>query len=189
MIAKESYLGISLATRRNRRMLVVGYWLIVALAATVAPGWFRYIGNLATRSVPGLIFAICTGAGVGWLLTALGGMGGKGPVSNFEPPETSWTQLWRVARGWRGRKGPSELTALDERDIRLCNAAHYEAYKAVRLIALVVPILIILFGTILRRHLWLASSAILVLVLVVFNLPQSLILWWEPDIKETQQSS
>jgi hypothetical protein len=183
MISKRTYLAISLASRSNRRWLVLGYWLIVVLAAAGAASWFHYLASQPVRPKIGFIPAICTGLCVGWLLTALGGMGGKGPVSSFEPPSPSWRELWRAARGWQGRKGIWE-EALDERDIRLCNAAHYEAYKVVRFIALFVPVLIVLFGTILRKQMWLTPSVGLVLLLVVFNLPQTLILWWEPDMEE-----
>jgi uncharacterized membrane protein YoaK (UPF0700 family) len=184
MICRPTYFGISLAGRRNRRWLVIFYWLIVLFVAAGAVSWFRYLANRTEYPHFGPIPAIFAALCAVWLLTALGGMGRKGPISNFEATSPSWTELWRAARGWHGRKMPGEETALDERDIRLCNAAHYEAYKVVRFIALSVPVLIVLFGTILRKQIWLAPSVGLVLLLVVFNLPQTLILWWEPDMEE-----
>lgn len=184
MICRRTFLGVSLASRRNRRLLVLFYWLIVLLAAAGAASWFRYIANQPVRPQIGFMQAICPALCLGWLLTALGGVGGKGPVSSFEPSSSSWKKLWRTANGWHAREEVGQVTALDERDIRLCNAAHYEAYKVVRSIALFLPPLIVLFGTVLRKQIWLAPSVGLVLLLVIFNLPQTLILWWEPDMEE-----
>ena len=188
MIRKGTYLGLPLAGRKNRRMLVLGYWMIVAFAAVVAATWFRYEESLPVRphlnDIGTILAGLCSGLCFGWLLTALGGLNSRGPVSSFEPPPSRISELWRVARGWHGRKRLGEESALDERDIRLCNAAHYEAYKVVRGVALLLPVLIVLFGTAFRKTLWLAPPIGLVLLLVVFNLPQTLILWNEPDMEE-----
>jgi hypothetical protein len=184
MISKRTFLAIPLASRSNRRWLVFSYWVIVLLFAAVATCWFHYALNQTVRLRVGVVQTIGIGLCVGWLFTALGGVGGKGPVSSFEPSSRSWKERWRTARGWHARKEFGQETALDERDIRLCNAAHYEAYKVVRLIALLVPFLFVLFGTVLRKQIWMAPSVGLILLLVIFNLPQTLILWWEPDMEE-----
>ena len=73
--------------------------------------------------------------------------------------------------------------ALDERTIRLRNAAHYEAYKIVRILVFVVPLLILCFSTIWRSVSWLGAPIGLILALLALNLPQSLILWFEPDLE------
>jgi hypothetical protein len=188
MISKRTYLAIPLASRSNRRWLVLAYCGIVLLVAAAAAIWFHFVANQTVRPQIGFIQAICTGLCVGWLFTALGGMGREGPVSSFESASPNWKELWRTARGWHARGELGQKAALDERDIRLCNAAHYEAYKVVRFNALLVPVLIVLFGTILRKQIWLAPSIGLVLLLVVFNLPQTFILWWELDMKEDPEA-
>jgi hypothetical protein len=83
----------------------------------------------------------------------------------------------------------NEDRPLDERDIRLRNAAHYNAYSLLKWV--------IFFGFIFGisadlNHLLLRIKPTIIpllglFVLVVFNLPQSLILWFEPDMEERDE--
>jgi hypothetical protein len=98
----------------------------------------------------------------GYLTTCLGGVSNRGPITAWDGP-------------------------FDERDIRLRNAAHFEAYRIFRMI--IVPIAIVLaivFDTVWTNYQRLGAPLLILLWLLVFNLPQSLILWFEPDMEECE---
>lgn len=188
MINQRTFLGIPLARRRTRRWLVVGYWTsATALLAfggllnLARPGWFAQAW-----------YAPFLGLVCGYLGSMLGGNRPGGPVRDFEGraadrPElldnTIRTLMKPANREWQRENRP-----LDERDIRLRNAAHYEAYRLLELIVLpIAGALFMAFATTLSRYKVLCVPIFVLTFLVVYNLPQSLILWTEQDMEERDE--
>ena len=190
MINKRTYLGIPLLCRRNRRRLVVGYWISVLFVLIFGSVICWREALSLTRWWVGPVI----GLAIGTLITFLGGVGSVGPIPNFDgdtTPPPKWAPLAIVDSSIRRlkhetRKNVAEYP-LDERDLRLRNAAHYEAYRLLR--EFVVPIAGAIFVALLvspSRYKLLAAPIILFFVLVIYNLPQTLILWWEPDMEDAQ---
>ena len=131
MINKRSYLGIPLARRVTRRWLVAGYWMLIlvvlaigSLGMSIYPDWFGH-----SRFVPWV-----------WLVTvllgSLGGINTGGPVRDFKGRPSDRPNLLdntiRTLMDPRNQEWMKENPPLDERDIRLRNAAHFEAYGHLR---------------------------------------------------------
>jgi hypothetical protein len=166
MINKATYLRIPLRRRKNRRWLVAGYWAVVLLCLA-SFYWSPVLqillhGSFRGQGLAGVLAPILTGVLFGYLTTCLGGVSERGPITAWDGP-------------------------FDERDIRLRNAAHFEAYRIFRMI--IVPIAIVLaivFGTVWANYQRLGAPLLILLWLLVFNLPQSLILWFEPNMEECE---
>jgi hypothetical protein len=172
-------LFIPVETRRSRRILVIAYYLaFVAFGAVLL--WFRGPAKY-DRLLP-LTF---------YWATMLGGLTFSGPVRAF----SRWQRKLRgnsqdrgepISHAWNGagkRPLPS-IDRLDEHDIAVRDRAHYLAYSALRWPA----ILAALFGAL---YLYDASPEQFAHVLLVasvpfavlfFSLPQSIILWTEPEL-------
>ena len=74
---------------------------------------------------------------------------------------------------------------LDERDLRDRDRVHFQAYTTSRWLALLLLIVQVVAG--LAGPAWLlraGNAAFLLLALVLWSLPQSIILWTEPDMEE-----
>jgi len=182
MINKRTFWGIHLATRRTRRWLVVGYWAVVlALLALLS----RLIGepNHLIRDYWFLGIWITP-----FLLGFLGGTRPSGPVRDFlgrssERPELLENTV-KTLRDPGNREWTKEDRPLDERDIKLRNDAHYKAYGVMRGVALF-GFLAVVYQQIPQAPnvreplLWL-------LLTVIWSLPQSIILWTEPDMEEAE---
>jgi hypothetical protein len=133
------------------------------------------------------------GLSLGFLLAFLGGSEGIGPLSSFDGSDSVWRR-WSLLEmldtaicRMRGVKQTGPESGLDERDIRLRNAAHYEAYRVVSRIVLPLSMPVaIAFATIWSGHKWLLLPIFGGAFLLVWNLPQTLILWWEPDVEEQE---
>jgi hypothetical protein len=187
MINRRSYLGIPMARRRNRRLLVAAYWVsVLAILISASEMFYR-------SAFPKHWWTIFIAGGlIGSLIAFLGGAGQIGPVADFDgdtTPPSRWIPLEMadaLVRRLRGDRSENRIdAAMDERDIRLRNAAHYEAYRVLR--EIVLPALIaafVIFHFFLTRYEYISIPIYCLLLLVIYNLPQSLILWWEPDIEE-----
>ena len=167
MINHATYLGISLQRRRNRRWLVASYWAAVSMSAA-SLHWNPAIRLLVRGRFLGhgwaeALASIFTGVLFGYLTVCLGGVSDRGILPEWDAP-------------------------FDERGIRLRNAAHFEAYRIFRMIIAPVAIVTaILFCTVWSHYQSLAAPLFLLLWCLVFSLPQSLILWWEPDMEEPNE--
>lgn len=190
MINRRSYLGIPLGTRRNRGWLVAAYWFSVVV--TLAFGSvFLYRGRFTMAH---WWISATLGGLIGTMFIFLGGSRQIGPLVDFDgdpTPPSPWIPLVAADNIVRWLKNDAEENridrSLDERDIRLRNAAHFEAYQVVRRI--LVPAAFVMFvvsDTILRNRRFIFLPISLLMTLVIYNLPQSLILWWEPDVEELQ---
>lgn len=186
MISRSVYLGISMCRRRARRRLVVGYWTAVVLMLA--------LGAVTAHQRPGLFdpwwVPLLIGGFLGTATVFLGGSARLGPLPDFDSdptPPPAWVPL-QVANRILSRgagNGDFSIASLDERDFRLRDRAHYSAYRFLRqwLIWALISAYV-LFQYIYPHHEFLAIPVYALLILVVFNLPQSLILWTEPDMEE-----
>jgi hypothetical protein len=185
MINKRSFLGLPMTSRRPRRYLVACYWGVILLLVAFASWWMERNPNWTHHS-----FLLPLSYFSGLLLVFLGGGRPGGPVRDFagrpmDRPElldnTIKTLINSGNRDW-----VEEDRRLDERDIRARDAAHYRAYSAIRWIVLFGSLgaLVLFSNAIAARLTPLIAPLIWLFVLIVFNLPQSIILWTEPDIEE-----
>ncbi|HVZ82826.1 MAG TPA: hypothetical protein VG893_04065 [Terracidiphilus sp.] len=190
MINRPVYLGISMRSRRQRRRLLVGYWLAMPLLAAAAS--FLYSRMHSDVNQMGALLAI--GGLYGTALVFLGGAAHLGPMPDFNgdpAPAPRWVPLAvadrLLSRSAAGTGSQQDSAALDERDLYLRDAAHYTAYRILR--ECLLPVLIaafVFFQYIHPHHEYVAVPVYACLVLVIFNLPQSLILWHEPDMEPLQ---
>jgi len=182
MISKRKLFGISLARRQARRWLVLGFWAVnLSLAVVVslltgkygASYWLLYSWQLI--SLP--------------LLTGLlGGEGKRGAVRAFEgctsEEQAATDNTYMTPEDIAERKRRESKLRLDERDVNMRNAAHYKAYSALRwFIFVAFPVMAVPPP---REWLFLRSILLLTLFLAVWCLPQTLILWTEPDMEAEQ---
>lgn len=72
------------------------------------------------------------------------------------------------------------ISKLDERQVAVRNAAYYKAYRIVAAYLLLMPIILTILITPLNKNLlgiyWLS------IFVVIYTLPQAVILWTEPDV-------
>ncbi|MGD0737871.1 MAG: hypothetical protein ABR976_22285 [Terracidiphilus sp.] len=187
MISKRSFIGIPLATRRSRRWFVVGYW---AVTLSLVGAAFLWVGpndpDIALHSW--WLFLLISG-----LAGILGGTRENGIVREFKggasgqdaPPNYSFMTAEDIA----AKQKAARESRLDERDVNLRNAIHFRAYAFIRGNALIVALALTVL-TYPRSHLsgldYLSAALLWLLLLVFLGLPQSMILWSEPDMEEAQ---
>jgi len=193
MINRRIYLGIPMSSRRNRRALVAGYWSVSVLLLICATILFFD----DPRFLEHWWMAITIGLLVGLMLCFLGGGAQLGPVADFDgdpKPPPRWALIEaadRLIYRWKHGEAeqPLELN-LDERDRRLRDHAHYRAYRILRMIlqaAIIAGVLLFTrpdAWTLLRRYNFVLVPFSFLLILLLWNLPQSIILWNEPDMEE-----
>ncbi len=172
MIQRDTYLGFSLRTRSNRRTLVIAYYAFV-LALTSVPMM------LGRQAWPLLLPQTLVLGGL------LGGIQSGGAVKPYhrsmlgrDPDESPVQQLGLDPATAR----LSESRRLDERETSERDRAHYLAYRGVHGLMVAAAMFgVALYGL---NPAWLLHQALPLLWLfavIVFSLPQSVILWTEPD--------
>jgi len=184
MINKRRLLGISLAGRSTRRWFVVGYWAIVlslvGIESQLRPGapfpsdksWWVYL-------------AIFSSVGI------LGGTDKNGAVRRFDCPtpdeQTKADYTFMTVEDIAERKRVEKEKQLDERDTMLRNAMHYRAYAIIRRGAFLAAVVVWVLGASQSAQSVHIRNFLLWFVFVIFmSLPQSLILWTEPDMEGAQ---
>ena len=192
MINRRSYLGIPMARRRNRRWLVAGYWASVVAILGFASAAIHQTGFSISPKNWWMPFLI--GLLIGTSLVFLGGSAQIGPVADFDgdtTPPSRWILVEMVdtlIRRLTDNHSENRVdSAMDERDVRLRNAAHFEAYRLLR--SALIPLgiaAVFVFQFVLKGYAFLSIPIYCLLILLIYNLPQTLILWWEPDIEELQ---
>lgn len=166
---------VSMETRRRRRALVIGYYLL--WIPVFAGCWFFLDGY--NRFVA---FYFCL-----LLLPFL--LGGRGFSPRPSPPVRPFADIfYREQASLRARRDgqpPISTVVLDEHDRSVRDRAHYLSYSALLFVILVVvPVVAAGFGR-LRRQLW-PDAALLIagaLLILFFSLPQTILLWTEPDLE------
>jgi hypothetical protein len=69
----------------------------------------------------------------------------------------------------------------DERIIAVRNTAYYKAYRIIAICSLLIPVLLVAMSAVNKALLGMVAGSLYVLI---FTLPQAVILWTEPDIPE-----
>jgi hypothetical protein len=170
MISTTKMLGFSVARRRTRRFLVAAYWCAITLLCHAFQ--HQYSSNGINYSCVSLVFSCIVFTGI------LGGVRGGGPVRAFRG--VRWIP-------WSTTEPSDVYTPLDEREAWERDRMHFIAYTLVRWLTLLLFALYILFGAIHAEWLRVAGPLILFLItLMLWSLPQTLILWTEPDMEEAQ---
>jgi hypothetical protein len=187
MISINKMLGFSYARRSTRRWIVAAYWCAMTLGCA---GFQRQYTSHGINSICiGLVFnfIVCTGL--------LGGVRGGGPVRAFRGVRwIPWATEWKdyqfqdplpQSLTQMATSEPSDVyTPLDERETWERDRMHFIAYTLVRWLTLLLFALYILFGAIHAEWLRVVGPLILFLItLTLWSLPQSLILWTEPDME------
>ena len=189
MIAESSpFPWFSTARRRTRRLIVVAYW-IVALCVFGIVQWKEVLlpGHLGAL---GLLFPL---QAIIFLPAVLGGVRAGGIVKPFRgarwvpsPQRDEAQTLFGPRRPLIGSMTAADLE-LDERDLRDRDRTHFYAYTAARWLVLV--FLAMQVGAVFLNPVWLlraGNAAFFLLALVIWSLPQSMILWTEPDMEQPQ---
>jgi hypothetical protein len=178
--------GISIARQRTRRWVVAVYWIWV----TIFSGLF-----LHSQMHEGLdrLNAILVVLAVVNLSAFLGGVGSAGTVKPYGgihlglfPSRHGVQELFRGPRSVVAENADGD-SDLDEREIRVRDRMHFVAYTLSRWFALLLFAAYALLSTFNAQ--WLAQVGPLfffLLTLVLWSLPQTLILWTEPDMEEAQ---
>lgn len=158
--------GRALARRPVRRWLVVGYWLFIVLFAVSAVRWPLYEkNNIYILWLPLIL----------QLPALLGGVRRGGLVKPFRRPGAFVTAIFPAASD----------EVLDERETRQRDLCHYYALVVSRWLSLIV-FLAVLFLSLGAPQLVarLGLSLIFLLAAVLWSLPQSILLWNEPDFDD-----
>jgi hypothetical protein len=178
MIDQTSYLGMPLRTLRERRRLVVLYYLLISMLGGVA----LWLGVGTTQISPLLWVAIGLGGLFGGIRINLKST--DGPVKDYEKPlfpqvKEAGTQTLNLS----GRKEFDGWVPLDERERTERDRAHYDAYRILRWV-LGCAYVAYWLGMNLADKWFKSRSLILfwILLVVVLSLPQSVVLWTEPQV-------
>jgi hypothetical protein len=174
-------LGFTVKSRGRRRLLVILYWCVVALACW---GFLRHQARYGVEDMHlwGM-FPLFVG-----LTGLMGGVRTGGPVKPFRG--TIW-QGWtggavEVATLLRSSIHPTEdQTELDEREKFSRDWVHFVSYTVARWLIL---LLLVAYGLAGAAHVsWFSRIGpffVFFLTITLWSLPQSLILWTEPDMEE-----
>jgi hypothetical protein len=175
MIEQSKFLGMPIRTRRQRRTLVVCFYIYVLAFAAVPlyrSRWFPMVMVVQTLVLGGL----------------LGGLQEGGPVKPFSRPvlpldlsETVWESVVP-----NNRPPKVSWPPLDERERTGRDQAHYGAYRILRWGLGVAALLywLLLNWTPTKTWLYANSPTLLWLLLVfVLSLPQAVVLWTELDME------
>jgi hypothetical protein len=183
MIVRQRWMGIPLALRRNRRWCVGTYWLMVA-SAFASLAWFGYrTGELPVLSNPTWLYVAAIS-----LTGILGGRERNGLIRLFPkgrqaPDDYSFMTPEDIA----AKKEQLKTNWWDERETTALQRYQSRAYSIVRLgFYPVLCALIVLDVPAAAKYTFLREPLLWLLLVVLWSLPQTLILWTEPDMEEPQ---
>lgn len=187
MINLRSVFGLSLARRRVRRSLLAIYAiLILALAVLTA---LRDADSLVLFHRQLRPLGIAGGIGAALLVFIVTRLA-LGNLVDFDGTQTTVARtpsrfLNGFIEGFLVFTKKGYLAHIDERDINLRNAAHYDAFRFMRSVVLVVGIVVLCAPV--AIYPWLESPLAFLVTLAVMYLPHALILWTEPDMDPGQE--
>jgi len=187
---KRKLLGISLARRNRRRRLLVCFWtVIVAIAVLMALLAADLLPRLH-KTDPMPVDAV-DGVATALLLYILI-RGASGNVVDFDGTEFKASAPIALLNGFiDGFRSvginKTYLEKVDERTTSVRNAAHFDAYRKLRSVALWTVLLLTFLSSVLERNEWLAAPLSFLFFLGLMFLPQTLVLWTEPDMEEPHE--
>jgi hypothetical protein len=173
----QKFFGISIAQRRTRRAFVIGIWCATALC-----GWIFLHGveNLRDRSL-GVLAILAMQMILQFFPWLLGGFRSGGMVKPFRAAKPDPKQVQSL---FGPRKPFGQDAPLDERETGERDRIHFLAYRIALVIALMMfLILFVLSGTSFQWMNRLAPVFFFALTMILLGLPQSIILWTEPDME------
>jgi hypothetical protein len=179
MIKIRKFLGISMARRSRRRWLVAGFWALGLTLVLHFPALLRLRLPFFDSSAEWAIF-------FGFLLAnVIAGKSRRGLLSDFEgrtPEDGQGDFSFMTPEDVAARKEAERRNRLDEREVRVRNAAHYRAYAVLRWVGS----LLVIAAVADRVDEFAAAreSLLLLFFLIIQWLPQSILLWTEPDMEE-----
>lgn len=178
MIPTSRYMGGRLvAKRRNRRWYVAFYW------GFIVPADAFVVGHIFARAHQEWIFYVAAVVMVLnlWTMSRFG-LKPMGPLAVRPDPET--------LRELRGAAETREIMAdwtFDEREARERDRAVFRAYRWMLSFSFLwFAALTIAEGVWPECARWLGPVFLTLLIAVIAGLPQSLILWTEPDVEEAR---
>ena len=171
MLRTPVILGISMATRRNRRLLVaVTYAPLLALTVTlvIVPSWGKHhIWPWAANA--------CFVVGFAVFMRLVKQPGPLDPQS----PRGAMTSLGLAPRHYRAEDEP------DEREVEVRNAAYFAAYRVLALYSIAIWLVTQLsFDLSASTAVRVLQLLIMPLLAMALTLPQAVVLWTEPDVPE-----
>ena len=169
MIQQKSLLCISLRSRFRRRAIVAIYYGYLVLLAAIACWKHKFLPYaLITQTLN--------------LGAFFGGIRSGGPVKPYSDftPEAGYSGVQEL--NLAGIRTSAKLKALDEREVEQRNEAHYTAYRILRWTICIVTALFLIGIAIAPKPVINSARVILwFLTIFVLSLPQSVILWTEPE--------
>lgn len=177
--------GIRIESRRARRWMVVAYG---ALIAALCVGLVRHQARHGVEDLnPWGLFPMFVG-----FIAILGGVKAGGVVKPFSGRQfaglpTPGDEGGQTIFGSKRIFPPEESSALDEREENERNRVHYAAYTVSRWLTL--GLYLVYAGIGAFHSAWFPRVGplfLFLLTLVLWSLPQSLILWNEPDMEEAR---
>lgn len=180
MIIRRTVWRIPLAKRSTRRNLLVAFWIVVA-AATILTGlgadnrlhWFPDTSIGAAEGLGGGLLV--------YMMTILA----IGHVVDFEGKDPRARTPFQLVNGFIDGAllvGDSTPARIDERDAIIRNKAHFSAFRIMRSFALW-GVLIFNIPSMLQHHPWLSAPIAFLMFMILMYLPQTLVLWTEPDME------
>jgi hypothetical protein len=175
---------VSMARRSRRRVVVVVIYLALASLVIASSGFSGWRG-VSPYVIWAVILACRLFLGGYYAGGLVKPFSGKAPSQSEAPPSLLMLKL----RVFEPVPGVGEAYRNDERELHQRDRAHYVAYKALGVALLVPWITSSLLGdqnlfslnlAIVNR---LCSALILGLIAMFLTLPQSILLWTEPDME------
>jgi asparagine N-glycosylation enzyme membrane subunit Stt3 len=185
MFENTELFGISMASRTNRRALVAITYVFAALLIVASVLLARFVMGMPGRSLLKVVLGMFAWLPVFLVQIIIPGSGTfKGIFGRLVPEQTFSFRVPVIRSLGLARGVLCDLPEADEREIRVRNSAYFLAFKIlaryafVFLFACVVP-LVNSEGAVART---VAVFASIPLVVMLFTLPQAIIIWTEPDL-------
>jgi len=182
MILKQSWMGISLARSNGRRAAVAVYWVMVAFAFSGLAYYGYWSGRQLSRYNPAWFYNAALA-----LTGILGGRERNGLVRLFpkQRRQTAEDYSFMTPEDIVAKKERLKAQAWDEREASALQRYQSRAYSLLTPIAL--PALFVMFAldtSGAARYGFLREPLMWLLLVVLWSLPQTLILWNEADMEE-----
>ncbi len=186
MFEETELFGISMASRRNRRALVV---MTYGLTGCVIAGFLALahsVGSMPGHSLGKSLLMLLVWLPIFLIQVIIPGSGTfRGIFGRFVPEQTFSLRIQAIRTLGLSRSVADEQPQVDERERLVRNAAYFVAFKVIAWYSFIflfacVP-LVNQEGELARAVLTITAIPI---VVMLFTLPQAIILWTEPNLAE-----